>query len=493
MAAGGEEDRILPLIFAFPDLLELYPLDRFLGVLLRILQQIAGEGPVGCFVPSSSLIVAGIDTEFCRESISNDVAAALWKGTGDGTVSTAKFGNGEASQLLQAQAEMRLIPCPILERPVGSLILPARGRENPRLTDLARLAGYYLHRHEIEQGLERYGRQLVIIGRHPRMFQLQEEVERLARLNEPVLITGESGSGKEIFATALHALSLRRAGPFVSVNCGAAPSENLLLDEFFGHRRGAFTGAILDKNGCCQEADGGTLFLDEVGDMSHELQTLLLRTLMTGEVRRIGDQKSTHVDIRLVSATHKDLLSASPSGHFRADLFYRLSVFRLHIPPLRERQGDISDLATYILWFFAKRNGLPCKRLAGSAVAKLEAHPWHGNVRELENVLKRASVMANGETIEASDLQFDHAERPALDRTEQIIFEVRARGRTFWDAVYLPFKRRELTRADVSLILEKAFESSGGQLSLLASYFNLSGDDYGRFVAFLHRHGFRPH
>ncbi|MBI2838520.1 MAG: sigma 54-interacting transcriptional regulator [Acidobacteria bacterium] len=493
MAVGGQEDDILPLISAFPDLLELYPLDRFLGVLLRIMEHVAGEGPVGCYVPSSALLVARIEGRGGRESISKDVAATIWKGTGHETISTAKFGDGEAARLLQAHAEMRIISCPILERPVGFLIAPAGGREDPRLADLARLAGYYLHRHEIEQGLEAYGRQLVIIGRHPRMFHLQEEVERLARLNEPVLITGESGSGKEIFAMALHALSPRRTGPFVSVNCGAAPSENLLLDEFFGHRRGAFTGAILDKNGCCQEADGGTLFLDEVGDMSHELQTLLLRTLMTGEVRRLGDQRSTRVDIRLVSATHKDLLSASPSGHFRADLYYRLSVFRLHILPLRERQGDISDLATYILWFFAKRNGFPAKRLAGGAIAKLEAHPWHGNVRELENVLKRASVMANGDMIEASDLQFDHAERPALDRTEQIIFEVRSRGRTFWDAVYMPFKRRELTRTDVSLILEKAFESSGGQLSLLASYFNLSGDDYGRFVAFLHRHGFRPH
>lgn len=485
---GGVEETLR----THPQIVELYPLDRFLQALLTRLESLVDQTPVACYVPVSRVLAARATGRCPMETVSVETDSTLLTAAERGVVSGRSLGSGIASLALAPVDSYSVLPCKIITRPLGFLLIPSHSHTSDLLPSLADLAGYYLHRHEIELAIRaRSGRALVIMGSSPQMFRIQEDVERYARPAEPVLITGESGSGKEIFAQAIHVLSPRRSGPFVSVNCGSSPSETMLLDEFFGHRRGAFTGAMFDKEGRCQEADGGTLFLDEIGEMSHELQTLLLRTLTTGEVRRVGDQRSERVDIRLVSATHKDLLRGTQDKSFRSDLYYRISAFQLRIPPLRERQGDIRSLAEYIVYQFAFNNGLASKQLSDAALRRLESHSWPGNVRELENVLKRAFVLATGDLIDAVDIQLDLVEAHAIDNADRLLLEIRHHGHSFWDVVYKPFMQRDLTRSDVALLLEKSRLRSGARLKQMATYFQITSLDYPKFVAFLHRHGFR--
>jgi transcriptional regulator with PAS, ATPase and Fis domain len=218
-----------------------------------------------------------------------------------------------------------------------------------------------------------------------------------------VLITGESGSGKELFAYLIHALSKRADGPFVKLNCAAIPRD-LLESELFGYERGAFTGAVTGKKGRLELADQGTLFLDEVGDLSLEAQAKLLRAIETGEVERLGGTKTARVDVRIVAATHKDLAAAVPDGEFREDLYYRLNVLPIHVPPLRERRGDPTLLAGHFLVTFCRAEEKPLKRLSPEALRVLEHYHWPGNVRELRNLMERAVVLVPGEEIRAEDL-----------------------------------------------------------------------------------------
>ena len=221
------------------------------------------------------------------------------------------------------------------------------------------------------------------------MRALLEEAGRIAHFDVPVLIEGETGSGKELIARYLHARSRRRRQPLVAVNCGALPDE-LLEAEFFGHARGAFTGADSARPGLLEAADGGTLFLDEVGEMSPRGQGLLLRALQEREFRRVGEIRLRRSDFRLVAATHRPLAELAAAGRFRSDLFYRLSVVRLRLPPLRERKDEFPELAAALLSRLAKRHGLPLPRLSDEALAVLARRDWPGNVRELESVLAGA-------------------------------------------------------------------------------------------------------
>jgi two-component system, NtrC family, nitrogen regulation response regulator NtrX len=251
--------------------------------------------------------------------------------------------------------------------------------------------------------------ELGIVGRSPAIVALIEQIRRIAPSNGRVLVTGENGAGKELVAAAIHRLSKRAAQAFVRINCAAIPKD-LVESELFGYERGAFTGAMQAKKGRLELADQGTLFLDEVGDLSLESQAKLLRALETGEVERVGGTRTQRVDVRLVSATNKDLPAAIEAGDFREDLYYRLNVLPLAVPALRQRRGDIGLLAQHFLAQFAAAEHRAPPALEPEAVALLEDYAWPGNVRELRNVMERAAILVAGDTLRAGDLS------PWLDR-----------------------------------------------------------------------------
>ena len=242
-----------------------------------------------------------------------------------------------------------------------------------------------------------------LIGDSPAMQQVRATIGKLARNQAPVYIAGESGVGKELVARLIHEQGPRASGPFVPVNCGAIPSE-LMESEFFGHRKGSFTGAGADKEGLFQVAQGGTLFLDEVAELPLHMQVKLLRAIQEKAVRPIGGRDEIPVDVRILSATHKNLGQLVEQGQFRQDLFYRINVIELRVPPLRERRGDVPQLAAFILQSLASKSGDGIGQLLPAARQALEAYEFPGNVRELENILERAMAMCDGASIDASDL-----------------------------------------------------------------------------------------
>ncbi len=247
-----------------------------------------------------------------------------------------------------------------------------------------------------------------LLGESPALYKLRGLIARVARSQAPVLIRGESGTGKELVARLIHDSGPRAPGPFIPVNCGAIPAE-LVESELFGHRKGAFTGAIANRRGLVEAAEGGTLFLDEVSELPPAMQVKLLRLIQERAVRPVGESREKPVDVRFLSATHRDLERWIGAGKFREDLYYRLDVITLHVPPLRERREDIPLLTEHFLERFAARVGRPAPRLSSAARYRLDAHPWPGNVRELENVIERAFTLATGPRIEVEDLQLrDH-------------------------------------------------------------------------------------
>jgi DNA-binding NtrC family response regulator len=247
---------------------------------------------------------------------------------------------------------------------------------------------------------------LGLIGRSAPMRALAARIAQVAPVDVPVLILGESGTGKELVARALHALSPRRAAPLEAVNCGALTRE-LLLSELFGHERGAFTGAIERRTGLLQAADGGTVFLDEVGELAPEAQAMVLRFLSAGEVRAVGANRTRQVDVRVIAATHRDLLGEAWAGHFREDLYYRLRRVVLRVPPLRERRGDLPLLVEHVRRQANARYGLAIAGLTPAARRRLAAHPWPGNVRELEAVLEEAMILKGRGWLGPADLALD--------------------------------------------------------------------------------------
>ena len=250
-----------------------------------------------------------------------------------------------------------------------------------------------------------------LVGRSEPMQRMFRVIERAAESDATVLVTGESGTGKELIARAIHDLGPRRAGPFVTVNC-AALAEQLLESELFGHERGAFTGAHKTKIGRLEQADRGTVFLDEVGEMSPAVQTKLLRALAERCFERVGGLETIRVDVRVVAATNRNLETMIREGSFREDLFYRLNVVAVTAPPLRERPGDIRLLAELFLKEQAAELDVPQRRLSPAALQALEAYPFPGNVRELENVIERAMVFSDGELLDTVDLPLGAAARP---------------------------------------------------------------------------------
>ncbi|TAN73709.1 MAG: sigma-54-dependent Fis family transcriptional regulator, partial [Gallionella sp.] len=283
----------------------------------------------------------------------------------------------------------------------------------------------------------------------PIMREMENMAVRVARTNSTVLITGESGTGKGVVARLIHQKSLRADGPFIPVNCGAIP-ENLVESEFFGHTRGSFTGADKARKGLFQEADGGTIFLDEIGELPLALQVKLLHVIEHKEVRPVGSEQTRSVDVRIVAATNRDLREMVIQGKFREDLFFRLSVFHIHMPPLRERRQDISALIEFLLRRGMLRNGGNSERkiLLGSGVGELLVnYAWPGNVREMENVLDRALILSDGVRITLADLP------PQITKAAQ---------QPRQDSIQSSGTLREQVRKYEADIILRAIEESGG-------------------------------
>jgi two-component system response regulator PilR (NtrC family) len=253
-----------------------------------------------------------------------------------------------------------------------------------------------------------------LIGRSAAMQQLREMIARVGRSQAPVHIFGESGTGKELVAQLIHESGARREGQFVPVNCGAIPTE-LMESELFGHKRGSFTGAVADKKGLIQSAEGGTLFLDEIADLPLHMQVKLLRVVQEKAVRAVGEAREEAVDVRILSATHRNLADLVAEGRFREDLFYRINVIELRVPPLRERREDIPDLAELILRRLSRRMSTEAPRLDPAALEVLQSYAFPGNVRELENVLERALTLCTGDVIMVEHLRVRSDARPGTE------------------------------------------------------------------------------
>jgi Nif-specific regulatory protein len=251
-----------------------------------------------------------------------------------------------------------------------------------------------------------------IVGHSQSMQRVFEQVRQVAKWNTTVLIRGESGTGKELIASAIHYNSPRAGGPFIKLNCAALP-DNLVESELFGHEKGAFTGALNQRKGRFEHAHGGTLFLDEIGDISPAFQVKLLRVLQEGEMERLGSSQTLRVDVRIIAATNRDLESEVEAGDFREDLYYRLNVMPIFMPPLQQRPEDIPDLARFLMAKIGKRQGRTLT-LTDSAIRLLMQHDWPGNVRELENCLERGAIMSETGIIDQDVIEFTHGDNRSL-------------------------------------------------------------------------------
>jgi transcriptional regulator with PAS, ATPase and Fis domain len=318
-----------------------------------------------------------------------------------------------------------------------------------------------------------------------------------------VLITGESGVGKEIAARLIHSRSPRARMPLVTINCAGLP-DSLLETELFGHVKGSFTGAYRDKPGLLQLAHGGAIFLDEVGEMSLRMQAVLLRFLETGEVQQVGtDRLSGHiVDVRVICATHRDLRARIIDGQFREDLFYRLNVLHIHIPPLRERRDDVRDIFAHFFSIFAERQRRPEPSLTPAARELLFAYDWPGNVRELKNVAERL-VVRETPFIDVADLPVEvrvaslategsphpsGEDETPVGVARRILLRMLKNGESFWEAVYEPFLAHDLTRQHMRLIISFGLEQTQGRCSDLVRLFNMAKPDSKRFLTALRKH-----
>ncbi len=310
---------------------------------------------------------------------------------------------------------------------------------------------------------ERYGLHQ-IIGRSKAIQNVLEMVNRAAPSRSTVLITGESGTGKELVARAIHFASPRTDGPFISVNCMAFNS-GVLESELFGHEKGSFTGAVAQKRGRFELAHQGTLFLDEIGELSPEIQVKLLRVLQERRFERVGGSKELEVDIRVVTATNKDLLKAVEEGTFREDLYYRLNVVQIGLPPLRERREDIPLLATHFMQEFAQENGVEAKNFSPEAMDYLSGYEWPGNVRQLENIIERCMVLAGGESIGVEDLPPEIKDEEAQFKSAVDLLPVQLNLADTLEKIEATLVRRALAKSD--FVQVKAAELLGISKSLL--------------------------
>jgi transcriptional regulator with PAS, ATPase and Fis domain len=347
-----------------------------------------------------------------------------------------------------------------------------------------------------------------LIGKSQAIADLKAEVERVARSDAKVLITGESGSGKEVVARAIHTSSPRSQAAFVPVNCAGIP-ETLLESELFGHVKGSFTGAYRDKPGKLEMADNGTIFLDEIGEMTLRMQGLLLRFLETGEIQKVGAERMVKATrVRVMAATNRNLPDLIAQGQFREDLFYRINVIHLVVPPLRERREDIPLLIEFFLRNFtspvSNGNGngdlphSPVRAISPEALTALAEYSWPGNVRQVENVIERLVVTGRREVIHIDDLspeirtpgQFGMRPRRERRRTvaDDLFKKLVDERESFWNAVYPLYMNREITRSNVRELVHKGLEEARGNYKIVLRLFNMEATDYKRFLNFLRKH-----
>ena len=353
-----------------------------------------------------------------------------------------------------------------------------------------------------------------LIGRSPAIVALEQEIDSASRSDAKVLITGETGVGKEVVSRLIHHRSSRAAAGLVTLNCAGLP-DSLLESELFGHVRGSFTGAYRDKPGLLEMAPNGTVFLDEVGEMSTRMQVVLLRFLESGEIQRVGaDRSHTRVNVRLITATNRDLQAQINAGAFREDLYFRLNVIRFAIPPLRERVEDVPLLVDHYLTTFSQTHKVPLTEITAEAMDALMAYRWPGNIRELKNVVERIVLKTGGRAVRSADLPPEILRSPApagsgsaaaagttatsgdgadqigatTARADELAAVMIKQGESFWSVVYPIFMSRDLTRTDLRRIIQIGLETTNGNYRLLVELFNMSTQDYKRFLSFLRKH-----
>jgi len=336
-------------------------------------------------------------------------------------------------------------------------------------------------------------RAIEIVGRSPRLEETLKRVAKVARYDDPVLVYGESGVGKESLAQAIHLLGNRSAHPFVSVNCPQFQEGNLTVSELFGHRKGSFTGAVSDHRGCFETADGGVVFLDEIGDLAMNAQVMLLRAIGTGEFRPLGSEIARKASVRIVSATNRSLNEMVMSERFRNDLLFRLRYFMIEPPALRERGDDWLLLLEWALERLARRYGT-ARQFSDQSLQLMQGYSWPGNVRELISVVATGYALAESSRIEPLDF-VDRLEQEVGPRDDQIaaIYLRLSRGTAdFWALVHTPFLDRDLSRRDVRRLLTMGLGDSGGSYRRLLELWAIPASDYKRFMGFLHHHRLQP-
>jgi transcriptional regulator with GAF, ATPase, and Fis domain len=346
--------------------------------------------------------------------------------------------------------------------------------------------------------LPRY-QDLRLIGRSEALRNLETDLECAARSDAKVLVTGETGVGKELVARLIKERSARASAPLVTLNCAGLP-DSLLESELFGHARGSFTGAYRDKPGLLEMAPNGTVFLDEVGEMSMRMQVVLLRFLETGEIQRVGgDRPQGRVNVRLITATNRDLQAGIQAGSFREDLYFRLNVIRLSIPPLRERTEDIPLLIEYYARSYAQLHRSSFAEIPPDVMDALLAYRWPGNIRELKNVVERMILKAGNRPIVYADLpsevlrgsvvpRQDASAAPRSTRGDELADQMLSGQESFWAAVYPQFMARDITRTDLRRVVQIGLERTSGNYRSLVQLFNMPPDDYKRFLSFLRKH-----
>ncbi len=326
--------------------------------------------------------------------------------------------------------------------------------------------------HELQRAEEPLEGYQGIIGRSKPMQEVYHLIDSIKGSAASVLIEGESGTGKEMVAKAIHRTSKRAKRPFLVINCAAIP-EGLLESELFGHVKGAFTGAIADKRGLFEEANGGTLFLDEIGEVSPAFQVKLLRVLQEGEYKRVGDGEVRRTDVRIIAATNRDLKTRIEEGAFREDLYYRLHVIGVRLPPLRERKEDIPPLAYHFLDKFKERLGKSIREISVDAMQALQSYPWVGNVRELENVLERCCVLLGGDVIRAKDLPASILASTFFLRDQEEV-----------DLTRFPYKEAKLRALSLfnKSYLQHLLKQSGGNISVASDRAGMDRSNFKKII-----------